>query len=249
MNNGSEAADQVVRFALQGTVFLLKVSGQSTATILSFLAAAASQDSKVSGKTRLKHLLQSGSDLKVFTVQGQDNYHEFIREAKRYGMLFSVVKRTKDDRELGIYDIMVRAEDASKLNRIIEKHHLAEVSATTRSVDSEEVSRSQLVEARDLLAKMLEQDGGRNPEEALEGPSRSDALSRVPNQASRRSVIEEVEKYAAESNAATAAKTPAAVMPNLMSGEEIGEKESEDEEEQLHGLILNGEEIKKGREV
>lgn len=233
MDSGAQSADIIVRLTLQGAVFFLKLTGQATATLLSFLAAASAQKTKTSGQIRLKSLLQSGSELKVFTVQGKDRFHEFVKEARRYGMLFSVVKRTKDDRETGIYDIMVRAEDASKLNRIIERNHMAEVSGTAKPVESQEAAteRKQLLKARELLSKMLEQDTGRNPESALEGPSRSNAHYRNRNK--RSSVVKEVEKYVREAEESVKPKTSEAIMPNLML---------EDDEEQRNRDAAKGRE-------
>lgn len=48
----------------------------------------------------------------------------FAREARRYGIVYTVVKQ-KDDSES--VDLLVRAEDASKVNRIAERHGFARV--------------------------------------------------------------------------------------------------------------------------
>ena len=227
MDNGSESAEMIVRLVLQGTIFVMKISGQATASVLSFLAAATAQKTRASGRTDLKKLLMTGSELKVFTVQGRDNFDEFVHEAKRYGMLFSVVKRTKEDKETGIYDIMVRTEDASKLNRIIERHHMAEVSATTKPASPEEVRKKEIVDARQLLAKMLELDNDQNPWAALGGPSRSNALYRVPFQTSRRSVRKEMDDYSKKRGRAPIPETAGDIMPNLMSPGENLQNENE----------------------
>ena len=62
-------------------------------------------------------MLRSGKKLKVFAVKDSD-LQLFCREAKKYGVLYCVLK----DRDAtdGLTDIMVRAEDASKINRIFE---------------------------------------------------------------------------------------------------------------------------------
>ena len=95
--------------------------------LLKFISATASEESKASGKVRLKSLLQSGSELKVFTLQGDERFNAFKDAAKDYGVKYSVVKRHGEDKEAGIYDIMVKAEDASKINRIFERFKLATV--------------------------------------------------------------------------------------------------------------------------
>jgi hypothetical protein len=69
-------------------------------------------------------MLRSGKELKVFAVKDTD-LQRFCKEAKRYGVLYCVLK----DRDAadGITDIMVRAEDASKINRIFERFQLSKV--------------------------------------------------------------------------------------------------------------------------
>lgn len=227
MNSGTETGDMIVRLAMQGSVFFLKITGQAAASILSFIAAAVKENAKSSGRMKLKNLLETGSELKVFTVHGEDNFREFLKEAKRYGMLFSVVKRSAEDKQNGIYDIMVRTEDASKLNRIIEKHHYAEVKATTRTVAAEEVQEQEIIEVRDLMSKMMEQDLS-NPDQALEDPSRSGALLRARNPENRPSIKKEVEEIVKEMNAPEKAKTDENVMPNLMIGEDEDERKAKE---------------------
>ena len=69
-------------------------------------------------------MLRSGKELKVFAVKDSD-LKLFCREAKKYGVLYCVLK----DRDAtdGLTDIMARAEDAGKINRIIERFGLATV--------------------------------------------------------------------------------------------------------------------------
>jgi hypothetical protein len=62
----------------------------------------------------LEGLLRSGKELKVFAVRNED-LNKFAMEAKRYGVLYCALR---DKKSLdGMCDIMVRAEDASKINR------------------------------------------------------------------------------------------------------------------------------------
>ena len=79
---------------------------------------------KVKGKTRLDALLRSGKELKVFALR-HDDLKIFCEEAKRYGVLYSVLKE-KNNTD-GICDIMVRAEDAAKISRIVDKFELATI--------------------------------------------------------------------------------------------------------------------------
>ena len=58
----------------------------------------------------------------MFDLKEQD-LAAFKREAKKYGILFSVIKDTASDS--GHVDILAKAEDVSKLNRVFERLHYA----------------------------------------------------------------------------------------------------------------------------
>ena len=122
MNAGGETADQVVRMYLQGIEvaanIALKIGGAATKSLAATLYAMLNDKKKVKGAARLNSMLQSGKELKVFAIRHED-LKTFCQEAKRYGVLYSVLKE-KNNTD-GICDIMVRAEDASKISRIVDK--------------------------------------------------------------------------------------------------------------------------------
>lgn len=128
MNAGGETADQVVRMSLQGIEvaanIALKAGGEATRSLAAMLYAILTDKKKVKGKTRLESMLRSGKELKVFAIRHED-LKLFCEEAKRYGVLYSVLKE-KNNTD-GICDIMVRAEDASKISRIVDKFELATI--------------------------------------------------------------------------------------------------------------------------
>lgn len=136
MNNGGQTADQVVRMTLQGIEVAAKVSmkvGEETSkTLAATLYAILTDKKKVKGKTRLNSLLRSGKELKVYALRNED-LKTFCKEAKRYGVLYCVLKEKGSSD--GICDIMVRAEDASKISRIVDKFELA-------TVDSKQIQDS-----------------------------------------------------------------------------------------------------------
>ena len=119
MNTG-ETSDQIVRMTLQGIEVAanvaLKAGGEMTRSLAATLYAILTDKKKVKGKARLDSLLKSGKELKVFAIRHED-LKKFCEEAKRYGVLYSVLKE-KNNTD-GICDIMVRAEDASKISRIV----------------------------------------------------------------------------------------------------------------------------------
>ena len=124
MNYSGEAAEQVVRMSLNGVEVAAKISGKAAERLAVLLYAILRDQKKTSGKIRLANMLKSGKELKVFAVRDGD-LKKFCEEAKRYGVLYCVLKdNTAND---GLTDIMVRAEDASKINRIFERFNLATV--------------------------------------------------------------------------------------------------------------------------
>lgn len=124
MNTSAEAADQVVRMTLNGVEVAAKISGAGAKQLALLLYAILKDQKKTKGKTRLSNMLRSGKELKVFAVKEQD-LQKFCEEAKKYGVLYCVLKdKNASD---GLTDIMVRAEDASKVNRIFERFNLATV--------------------------------------------------------------------------------------------------------------------------
>ena len=124
MNYSGDAAEQVVRMSLNGIEVAAKISGKAAERLAVLLYAVLKDQKKTRGKTRLTNMLKSGKELKVFAVKDSD-LQKFCEEAKKYGVLYCVLKdRNAND---GLTDIMVRAEDASKINRIFERFNLATV--------------------------------------------------------------------------------------------------------------------------
>lgn len=128
MNASGETADQVVRMSLQGIEVaanvVLKAGGTAAKSLAAMLYSVLTDQKKVKGKARLKSMLKSGKELKVFAIRSED-LKLFCEEAKRYGVLYSVVKE-KNNKD-GICDIMVRADDAGKITRIVDKFELATI--------------------------------------------------------------------------------------------------------------------------
>ena len=121
MSYSGEAAEQVVRMSLQGVEVAAKITGAGAKEIALLLYAVLKEQKKTKGKARLTNMLRSGKELKVFAVQDKDLI-KFGKEAKKYGVLYCVLK-DRDSKD-GITDVMVRAEDASKVNRIFDRFQL-----------------------------------------------------------------------------------------------------------------------------
>ena len=137
MNNSGEAAEQIVKMSLEGTEVALKLTGSAAKNIAAGIYAVMKNrdKNKLKGKQRLTSMLKSGKELKVFTVS-EEHLKQFAKEAKRYGVVYCAL-RGKDKSSDGLVDVMVRAEDASKINRIVERFKLATVDAASIKHDIE----------------------------------------------------------------------------------------------------------------
>ena len=124
MNTTNDAAEQVVRMSLEGVEYALKLSGKGVEKLAAMIYAIMKDQKRTKGKTRLSSMLRSEKPLKVFAVK-DDELQVFCREAKKYGVLYCVLK-DKDATD-GLTDIMVKADDASKINRIFERFNLSHV--------------------------------------------------------------------------------------------------------------------------
>lgn len=130
MNYGGDAAEQVVRMSLEGVEVAARITGTGAKNIAILLAAVLKEEQKTKGKARLTNMLKSGKELKVYTIQNQD-LKKFSEEAKRYGVLYCVLKDKNDKSETAVVDVIARTEDASKIQRITERFQLATVDTAT----------------------------------------------------------------------------------------------------------------------
>lgn len=131
MNHSGDAAEQIVRMSLEGTEVALKLTGSAAKNIAAALYAVLKNrdKNKIKGRQRLTAMLKSGKELKVFTIS-EEHLKQFATEAKRYGVVYCAL-RGKGKSEDGLVDVMVRAEDASKINRIVERFKLSTVDAAS----------------------------------------------------------------------------------------------------------------------
>lgn len=124
MNTAGDAAEQVVRMSLNGVEVAAKITGTGAKELAMMIYAILKGQKKTKGKTRLTSMLRSEKPLKVFAVKDSE-LGLFCKEAKKYGVLYCVLKdKNAGD---GLTDIIVRTEDASKINRIFERFKLATV--------------------------------------------------------------------------------------------------------------------------
>ena len=130
MTNSGDAAEQVVRLSLEGFEVAAKLTGSAAKNIAILLASVlkqeATQANKTRGKARLTNMIKSGKELKVFSIPNKD-LKKFTEQAKRYGVLYCVLRDKNTKGDSVPIDIIARAEDASKIQRIVERFELGKV--------------------------------------------------------------------------------------------------------------------------
>lgn len=157
MNLGSDPADQVVRYTLEGTEYALRLSGTAAKNFAIFVVAVLRDQKKTRGKTNLTRLLREGKPLKFFSVSA-DRMKEFAQEAKRHGLLFVPMRDRNDPDHI---EVAIWADDAAKVERIIERMQL-DVVATGEAEIMTDVDHTEPEQA---------QEGpDRQPTQATDGP-------------------------------------------------------------------------------
>ena len=147
--NSADTADQMMKMTLEGIQVAaeigLKVGGTAAKSLAVTLYAILTDNKKIKGKTNLDNLLKSNKELKVFAIHHSD-LKKFCEEAKHYGVLYSVLKE-KNNTD-GIVDIMVKAEDASKISRMVDKFDLATID--TKAIRESVLSQQKIKDAKPL---------------------------------------------------------------------------------------------------
>lgn len=136
MNNGGDAAEQVVRLSLEGFEVAAKLSGSAAKNVALLLVSVLKQEQKTKGKARLTNMIKSGKELKVFTIPNKD-LKKFTEQAKRYGVLYCVLRDRNTKGDNVPIDIIARAEDASKIQRIVERFELGKVDKASIVTEAE----------------------------------------------------------------------------------------------------------------
>ncbi len=177
MNTSSDAAEQIVRMSLEGFQVTAKVVGSGAKDVAALLIAIMKDKRKTAGKTNLTNMLKSGKELKVFSVR-KDELKKFTEEAKRYGVLYSLLLNKKDKSSDSIVDIMVRSEDAAKINRIVEKFKLSSYDETTIRSEIEKSINDRTSKDRGVKTKPIEE---KQKEEQQTAPIRKEEQSLNPH--------------------------------------------------------------------
>jgi hypothetical protein len=194
MDATEQAIDQMARLAFTGAEYTLKITGTGAKHLISGLWSVAKNTQRTRGKARLESLLNSGEELKVLSIR-QGELKTFAGDAKRYGVLYALIKGVEDAPD-SLTDVIVKAKDADLINRIVEKLDYGRfdetqivVEATRELEDAEKAEADKGVVRKDtneLLDDMLavektpEAQTAPNPTAAkTESPSPSEPSSKA----------------------------------------------------------------------
>lgn len=172
MNTSGEAADQVVRMSLEVGEAALKISGTGAKHLAVMLYTVLKEKKKTKGRVRLETLVKSGRPLTVFSVKESD-LKQFVQEAKRYGVLYCAVRNPKGSSD-GLVDVIVKEEDAPRINRIVDRFQFASVTEAAKI--KTEIERTRAEKAKVGKSEKQEKQGQAEPEKDYPQKSKEDQL-------------------------------------------------------------------------
>ena len=212
MNSGGDAAEQIVRMSLESAEVALRITGSAAKNIAVLLIAALKEEGKTKGKARLSGMLKSGKELKVFSIQNKD-LKRFTKEARKYGVLYNVIRQKDNKNPFAEVDIIARAEDAAKISRIIDKFKLATVdkAQVVRQVELDRAGRQQEGEREEPERDAAQyDDADRLLDEALAKPERPERNEPENPQAARTEKSSLFERNCRQEHTADSSKEGAA---------------------------------------
>lgn len=148
MSVNGDVSEQIVRLSLEGFEVLARLTGSGAKNVAAMIYTIMKDKKQTKGKTKLNNMLRAGKPLKIFTIK-QEDLKTFSKESKNYGISYcALVDRTHHDLD-GMVDIMVKEEDASRINRIVERFKLTTVDTTrietevTKSIENREAQKKE----------------------------------------------------------------------------------------------------------
>ena len=145
-----------------GFEVLAKLTGSGAKNIAAMLYTIMKDNKQTKGKTRLNNMLKAGKPLKIFSIKNED-LETFKYEAKKYGILYCALVDKKHINYDGMTDIMVKDEDASRINRIVERFKLTTINTAkidtevTKAIENREAQRKEQGVQKKSKEELLEE--------------------------------------------------------------------------------------------
>lgn len=148
MSVNGDVSEQVVRLSLEGFEILARLTGSGAKNVAAMIYTIMKDKRPSKGKTKLNNMLRAGKPLKIFTIKKED-LKTFAKESKNYGISYCALI-DRNNKELdGMVDIMVKEEDAARINRIVERFKLTTVdtakveTVVTKAIEDKEAQRKE----------------------------------------------------------------------------------------------------------
>lgn len=166
MNPESEAANQavsqVIRIVGDGLDIALRLTGAAAreTAILLYTALKSQGEKNKPGRQKLTKMLQTGT-ARIFDVP-ESKMKEFVQEAKRYGISYCVLRKSKTG-DKDIHEVIVHEEDAGRISRIADKIKVGTV--TVEAVPEEQAKKIPPMTDEDLVNGLLGEEAAPVPED------------------------------------------------------------------------------------
>lgn len=134
--NTADSAEEIVKIYLEGVEMSLRVTGTAAKNIAMMLIAMSKEKQATRGKTRLTNMLKTNKPLKIFTISA-DELKKFSQEAKKYGILYCALANKSNSKIDGMVDIMIKEEDAGKMNRIAERFNFKDIATIKKEMEKD----------------------------------------------------------------------------------------------------------------
>lgn len=112
-----DAADEVVKIALNGTEVMIRLAGSGAKNLASLLVEWSRSGKKTGGKTSVGKLLESGDTLQVLTLD-PDTYHKF-RSAARNRILYAAFADRRNGRKE--VDVVFGQRNAALMDYLLDR--------------------------------------------------------------------------------------------------------------------------------
>ena len=118
---GGEAADQMVRMMLSGGEVAVRLGGSAAKNLLAMSLALAKSHKRISGKVRMRKMLQETRDLRVFPMTPEE-YGTFKKQARGKGLLYAAIKDTKTSSAPGgMIDVILPTTEVDRANLVFQQ--------------------------------------------------------------------------------------------------------------------------------
>ena len=165
--NSSEAAEQIVKFSIDGIEMALRLSGTGLERIAVMLYTMSKDNKMTKGKTTLNKMLKSGSPLQIFSIKASE-LEKFGKEAKKYGILYTALidKKVPDNDGRVVERFKLAQTDNVSIRSEIEKDKIEEMLKDAKDRGVPIADEEKL--ANDILSKPIqkEENTNSNPEVA-----------------------------------------------------------------------------------